>query len=221
MNEILQNKTVLNAFVDAVLDPRVTVPDALSPYPLIYDQEPKMLHHPLRLHLNRPARLNRLTRLLACTSAVAALCACTTPLTGMRTPQSATQPAPQSESSLAAFSTVMAGMNQVPPLPKSLTAATGRVDAVLDKNTRLLRWKLSYRGLTGAAIAGHFHGPATVGASSGVALPFKGALTSPMDGQATLTPEQMTDLLAGRWYVNIHTLAFPGGEIRGQMILRE
>lgn len=174
-----------------------------------------MLHYPSRLQLTCH------TRRLACAAAVAALCACTTPPTGMRTPHSATQPVPQSESSLAAFSTVMAGMNQVPPLPKSLTAATGRVDAVLDKNTGLLRWKLSYRGLTGAAIAGHFHGPATVGASAGVALAFKGAVTSPMDGQAALTPEQMTDLLAGRWYVNIHTLAFPGGEIRGQMILRE
>ena len=181
-----------------------------------------MLHHSSRLHLNR---LSRQTQRLACAAAVAALCACTTPQTGMRTPQypaqSPTQPPPKSESRLAAFSTVMAGMNQVPPLPKSVTVATGRVDAVLDKNTGLLRWKLSYRGLTGAAIAGHFHGPATVSTSAGVALAFKGAVTSPMDGQATLTPEQMTDLLAGRWYVNIHTLAFPGGEIRGQMILRE
>lgn len=174
-----------------------------------------MLHHRYWLHLKRT------TRQLACTAAVALLCACSTPQTGMRTPQSANQPAPQSESNLAAFSTVMRGMNQVPPLRPSATTATGRVDAVLDKTTRLLRWKLSYRGLTGAAIAGHFHGPATVSTSAGVALAFKGAVTSPMDGQVTLTLEQMTDLLAGRWYVNIHTMAFPAGEIRGQMILRE
>lgn len=131
------------------------------------------------------------------------------------------QPAAQSASNLAAFSTQLSGMNQVPPLPKSATAGTGRVDAVLDKTTRLLRWKLSYRGLTGAAVAGHFHGPATVAGSAAVALAFKGTVTSPMDGQATLTPAQMAELLAGRWYVNIHTRAFPGGEIRGQMVLRE
>ena len=122
---------------------------------------------------------------------------------------------------LAAFSTQLSGMNQVPPLPTSVTSATGRVDAVLDQNTRVLRWKLSFRGLSGAATAGHFHGPAASGANAGVALPFKGAVTSPMDGQATLTPAQAADLLAGKWYANIHTLAFPGGEIRGQMILRE
>ena len=127
----------------------------------------------------------------------------------------------QAASSLAAFSTVMTGMNQVPPLPRSATGGTGQVDAVLDKTTRLLRWKLSYRGLTGTAIAGHFHGPAAVGASAGVALAFKGPLTSRMDGQATLTPAQMAELLAGKWYVDIHTRAFPGGEVRGQLIMRE
>lgn len=119
---------------------------------------------------------------------------------------------------LAAFSTQMTGMNQVPPVK---TFAGGRVDAVLDKNTRLLRWKLSYTGLSGPATAGHFHGPAAVGANAGVALPLGATLRSPMEGRATLTAAQAADLLAGKWYVNIHTAAHPGGEIRGQMILRE
>jgi hypothetical protein len=119
---------------------------------------------------------------------------------------------------LAAFSTQMTGMNQVPPVK---TLAGGRVDAVLDKNTRLLRWKLSYTGLSGPATAGHFHGPAAVGANAGVALPLGATLRSPMEGRATLTAAQAADLLAGKWYVNIHTAAHPGGEIRGQMILRE
>jgi hypothetical protein len=95
------------------------------------------------------------------------------------------------------------------------------VDAVLDKNTRLLRWKLSYTGLSGPATAGHFHGPAAVGANAGVALPLGATLRSPMEGRVTLTAAQAADLLAGKWYVNIHTAAHPGGEIRGQMILRE
>ena len=119
---------------------------------------------------------------------------------------------------LAAFSTQMTGLNQVPPVA---TPATGRVDAVLDKNTRLLRWKLSFTGLSGPAIAGHFHGPAVIGANAGIALTFKGPLKSPMQGRATLTPAQAADLLTGKWYASIHTEAHPGGEIRGQMILRE
>jgi hypothetical protein len=40
---------------------------------------------------------------------------------------------------------------------------------------------------------------------------------SPFEGSATLTDAQATDLLAGRWYVNVHTKANKGGEIRGQV----
>lgn len=119
---------------------------------------------------------------------------------------------------LAAFSTQMTGLNLVPPVA---TPATGRVHAVLDKNTLLLRWKLSFSGLSGPATAGHFHGPAAIGANANIALPFKGPVKSPLQGQATLTPTQAADLLAGKWYVNIQTAAHPGGEIRGQVILRE
>ena len=162
--------------------------------------------------------LNTLTlhRLIACTLLLSVLGACTTTPTNTGTPPSRSSP-----SQLAAFSTTLNAQNQVPPVPRSLTSATGRVDAVLDKNTRLLRWKLSFQGLTGDAVAGHFHGPAATGVRAGVAVAFRGAVTSPMEGQITLNPAQAADLLAGNWYVDIHTLAFPAGEIRGQMTLRE
>ena len=119
---------------------------------------------------------------------------------------------------LAAFSTQMTGMNEIPLVA---TNGTGRVDAVLDTDTRLFRWKVSYQGLTGAATAGHFHGPAAIGANAGVALGWRNPITSPMEGSATLTPAQAADLLAGKWYANIHTTVHPNGEIRGQMILRK
>ncbi len=124
----------------------------------------------------------------------------------------------QPDAHLAAFSTQMTGLNQV---PRVATPASGRVDAVLDKNTRLLRWKLSFTGLSGPATAGHFHGPAMIGANANIALALKSPLKSPLEGRATLTAEQAAALLAGKWYVNIHTEAHPGGEIRGHMILRE
>jgi len=118
---------------------------------------------------------------------------------------------------LAAFSTTMTGMNEVPLVA---TNGTGRVDAVLNKETRLFRWKVAYQGLTGVATAGHFHGPAAIGSNAGVALGWRNPMTSPMEGSATLTAAQAEDLLAGKWYANIHTTVHPGGEIRGQMILR-
>lgn len=124
----------------------------------------------------------------------------------------------QPDAHLAAFSTQMTGLNLVPPVA---TPATGRLYALLDKNTGLLRWKLSFRGLSGPATDGHFHGPAAIGANANIALPFKGTLKSPMEGRATLTPAQASALLAGKWYVTLHTTAHPDGELRGQLILRE
>src|SRR6185312_16138046 len=53
---------------------------------------------------------------------------------------------------------------------------------------------------------GHLHGPATETADAPITVPFP-LLASPIDGAATLSESQMADLLAGRWYVNIHTRA--------------
>lgn len=121
------------------------------------------------------------------------------------------------QANLVAFTTQLRGANEVPP---TRTAGSGSVDAVYNKETRLLRWKVSYAGLTGPATAGHFHGPAPVGANATVALGWTAPIRSPLEGSATLTPAQAADLLAGRWYANIHTAANPAGEVRGQMTIR-
>ena len=39
-------------------------------------------------------------------------------------------------------------------------------------------------------------------------------------GQVRPDWSELADLLAGRWYANIHTAAHPGGELRGQMTQR-
>lgn len=119
-------------------------------------------------------------------------------------------------SNMVAMSTALRGANEV---PANTSPATGTVDAVLNKDTNLLRWKVSYTGLTGPATAGHFHGPAAATANAGVVLGWTTA-ESGSEGSATLTAAQAADLMAGRWYANIHTKANPGGEIRGQMMVR-
>ena len=118
---------------------------------------------------------------------------------------------------MVALSTQLRSANEVPPV---MTSGGGSVDASFNKDTMQLRWKVSYSGLTGNASAGHFHGPAAVGANSGVVLGWANPITSGMEGNATLTAAQAADLLAGRWYANIHTAANPGGELRGQMTVR-
>jgi len=52
---------------------------------------------------------------------------------------------------------------------------------------------------------------------AGVKVPIPGATSSPAEGSATLTDAQAADLAAGKYYINIHTAANPGGEIRGQV----
>jgi hypothetical protein len=88
-----------------------------------------------------------------------------------------------------------------------------------NEGTRALTWKVYYSGLSGPATAAHFHGPAAPDANSGVALPLgSGAPSSPITGSATLSEAQGEQLMAGKWYVNVHTQANPGGEIRGQVL---
>ena len=120
-------------------------------------------------------------------------------------------------SNMVALTTQLRAANQVPP---NSSQASGSVDAVLNKDTNLLRWKVNYTGLTGPATAGHFHGPAAIGTNAGVVLPWPGVMSTPSEGSATLTTAQAADLMAGRWYANVHTAANPGGEIRGQMTVR-
>ena len=93
----------------------------------------------------------------------------------------------------------------------------GEVDATLDTATNKLVYTVPYMGLSGDATAAHFHGPAAVGVNAGVVVPIKGALASPIHGETTLTAEQAADLMAGKWYFNVHTAANPGGEVRGQL----
>lgn len=121
------------------------------------------------------------------------------------------------QSNLVAFTTQLRAGNEVPP---NTSQGSGSVDAVFNKDTNLFRWKVNYTGLTGPATAAHFHGPAAVGANAGVALAWPSPVRSPLEGRATLTPAQAADLLAGRWYANIHTAAYPAGEVRGQMTPR-
>ena len=76
---------------------------------------------------------------------------------------------------------------------------------------------MTFSGLSGPATAAHFHGLADQGKSAGVVVPIAG-ITSPMEGSATLTDAQAAELAAGKWYINVHTDANKGGEIRGQVV---
>jgi hypothetical protein len=112
------------------------------------------------------------------------------------------------------YMAILNGASEVPP---NATTGTGMAMATLDTATKRFDYTLTFSGLTGPATAAHFHGPAAPGANAGPTVPIA-SLTSPVNGSATLTDAQIADLKAGKWYVNVHTMAHPPGEIRGQVM---
>lgn len=112
------------------------------------------------------------------------------------------------------FKADLSAASQVPP---NTSKGTGSATVTYDTVSKQLTWNVTFSGLTGNATAAHFHGPAEPGKNAGVAVPIPGT-ASPMVGSATLTDVQAADLMAGKWYVNIHTADNKGGEIRGQVV---
>jgi hypothetical protein len=106
--------------------------------------------------------------------------------------------------------------NEVPP---NDSKGTGSVTVTYDPTSKKLSWRGTYADLSGPPTAAHFHA-GEVGKNGGIVVPiFAGATAkSPFEGSATLTDAQAAELMAGRWYVNIHTDAHKAGEIRGQVL---
>ncbi len=105
--------------------------------------------------------------------------------------------------------------------PGAGVASTGSGDgiATLDTKTNELGYTINYKGLSGPPTMAHIHGPAEPGSNAGVVVPLTIANATQLAGTVTLTEAQVADLYAGRYYVNIHTDANKGGEIRGQLTL--
>jgi hypothetical protein len=118
----------------------------------------------------------------------------------------------------ATTNTMMARLSGADEVPPVTGEGTGTVETDLNRKTGVLTWTITYAGLTGPVTAAHFHGPASAGEGAGVVVPITGNLVSPIKGQTPLTSAQVTGLVAGRWYVNLHTSAYPEGEVRGQVI---
>jgi cytochrome c1 len=103
------------------------------------------------------------------------------------------------------------------PRPKGTTTATGTFSGTLkvaSKTKATLTWKLSFAHLTGPALAAHVHlgAPGKVGK---VVVPLCGPCRSGRGGTKAVSAVAAAAMIAGKAYVNVHTKANPGGEIRG------
>ncbi len=110
----------------------------------------------------------------------------------------------------------VAAIDGLQPVPPTNSPGVGQGCVTLNPNGTVT-FDIVFSGLLGIESVSHFHGPAAPGANAGVqiGLPLG---TTKMGTTVALTAGQQADLLAGLWYINIHSSMFPGGEIRGQVL---
>lgn len=109
------------------------------------------------------------------------------------------------------FTATLNGGQETPP---NSSAATGTATLLLSPDEKSARLSLSFSGLSSEQTVAHIHGPAPPGVSAPpiVDLP----LGQVSDFPITLTATQAQDLKNGLLYINVHSVNFPTGEIRGQ-----
>ena len=111
------------------------------------------------------------------------------------------------------YTSSLSGVQEVPP-----NASPGTGTGNLTLTGTAITCSVSVSGLTGAPVAAHIHQGAP-GVNGGIIVTLTGGPTVfNCPAGATLTPTQITDLDAGNLYFNVHTGAFPGGEVRGQIL---
>jgi hypothetical protein len=139
------------------------------------------------------------------------------------------------------FTAALSGSQEVPP---NASSATGTITVTLDQTLNTLSVSEVFSGLVGGpAIAAHIHCCAAPGTNASVAVPFTGFpaatsgvythlfdLTDPTSFNAVFITNNggtvasaraalIAGMFAGLSYANIHDQQFPGGEIRGQLVV--
>jgi CHRD domain len=112
------------------------------------------------------------------------------------------------------FKGTLSGANEV---PANTSTASGTVTVTFNNDTKVLSLTATFAGLT--PTNAHIHN-AAAGVNGGVIFGLGSApFSSPVNyTSVALTPTQESELKANNYYVNFHTAAFPGGEIRAQLI---
>jgi CHRD domain len=108
-----------------------------------------------------------------------------------------------------------ASLNGASESSPNASTATGSSTGTFNTATKILALSTTYSGID--PTAGHVH-KGEVGASGPVEFPFTITASPVLFTSAALTASEESDLMEGKYYVNLHSTAYPGGEIRGQLI---
>jgi hypothetical protein len=134
--------------------------------------------------------------------------------------------------SLAMASAVQAKAGGAPSVPlttgqeSSQVTSAGSGSFSYTVNGNELCYVLDVRNMTGVPTAAHIHiGPRNVAGPVVVPLAAPLAATSTVSDcivaseSGAMTPAELAAIVAdpGSYYVNVHTVAYPGGEVRGQL----
>jgi len=123
-------------------------------------------------------------------------------------------PAVVADPNSVSFDIKLSGKNEV---PETISVAEGTFKGTYNKSTKLFSYTLTFQGMS--PTAAHFHKGASNTTGAVVINIATAVFGSPLSGQTlALSTQQEQDLLAGQWYVNVHSAIYTGGEIRGQLL---
>lgn len=112
-----------------------------------------------------------------------------------------------------------ANLQPAQEVPASGTAASGYARVNVNATAGTFTFTVVFNNLSSAQNNAHIHAPAAIGANAAVAINFGvvGGTSGTISGSGTITPTQLAQLRAHLGYVNVHSVNFPNGEIRGQL----
>lgn len=99
-------------------------------------------------------------------------------------------------------------------VPSSYSPALGTATIQLSADETSAKVSLHFAGLSSAQVAAHLHGPAAAGANGGLFANVPNGKV--VDHQISLTAAEVQSLRDGQMYIDVHSGAFPEGEMRGQ-----
>lgn len=110
-----------------------------------------------------------------------------------------------------------ATINSSNTIPRSTSSAQGSAVLEYNKRTNTLTYNVTYQGLT--PTVGHIHSAEPAWETGPVRVPFANVATSPITGSKVLSQDEENLLMFGNMYINLHSVTYPAGEIRGQVLL--